>query len=61
MEPLLHTAEVLNVDVLYAAVFKNLIDFLRTIPIQERINRKIEKALASNICPNQSSNEKAWL
>ena len=51
MEPLLHTAKAFNIDVYTPLFSKNLTDFLRTIPIEERINRKIEKALASNYLP----------
>jgi asparagine synthetase B (glutamine-hydrolysing) len=51
MGPLLHTAKVLNIDVYTPLFSKNLIDFLRTIPIKQRINRKIEKALASKYLP----------
>ncbi|MCJ7631017.1 asparagine synthase C-terminal domain-containing protein [Candidatus Bathyarchaeota archaeon] len=51
MEPLLHTAQVLNLDVYTPLFSKNLIDFLRTIPIKQRINRKIERALASKYLP----------
>jgi len=51
MEPLLQTAKVLNIDVYSPLFSKNLIDFLRTLPIEERINRKIEKTLASKCLP----------
>lgn len=51
MEPLLHTAKILNVDVYTPLFSTNLIAFLRTLPIKERTNRKIEKALASKYLP----------
>ncbi|MGD0405990.1 MAG: asparagine synthase C-terminal domain-containing protein [Candidatus Bathyarchaeia archaeon] len=51
MEPLLHTAKVLNVDVYTPLFSTNLIAFLRTLPIKEITNRKIEKALASKYLP----------
>ena len=51
MGPLLHTAKVLSADVYTPLFSENLIDFLRTLPIEERINRKIEKALATKYLP----------
>jgi asparagine synthetase B (glutamine-hydrolysing) len=51
MEPLLHTAKVLNVDVYTPLFSSSLVTFLRSIPIQERTNRKIEKTLASKYLP----------
>lgn len=50
-EPLLHTAKVLNIDVYTPLFSKNLIDFLRTTPIKQRINRKIERTLALKYLP----------
>lgn len=50
-EPLMHTAKILNVDVFTPLISPNLIEFLRTLPIKERINRKIEKNLASKYLP----------
>jgi hypothetical protein len=51
MEPLLHTAKAFNLDVYTPLFSSELTDFLRTIPIQQRINRKIEKALSSKYLP----------
>ena len=51
MEPLLHTARVFNLDVYTPLFSSDLTNFLRTIPIQQRINRKIEKTLAAKYLP----------
>jgi asparagine synthetase B (glutamine-hydrolysing) len=51
LEPLLHTAKVLNIDVYTPLLSENLLNFMRTLPIEERINRKIEKDLASKYLP----------
>ena len=51
MEPLLHTARILNIDVYTPLFSKNLIDFLRMVPIEQRVNRKIEKSIASKYLP----------
>lgn len=51
MEPLMNTAEILNLDVYTPLFSSSLIEFLRTLPIKERIDRTIEKALASQYLP----------
>jgi asparagine synthetase B (glutamine-hydrolysing) len=51
MEPLLRSAKFLNIDVYTPLFSSSLIAFLRTLPINERTNRKIEKALASKYLP----------
>ena len=51
LEPLLHTAKVLDMDVHTPLYSKTLVTFMRTIPYTERINRKIERDLASKYLP----------
>lgn len=51
LDPLLHTAEVLNIKV-YTPLFSDVfLNFLRTLPYSEKIGRKIEKQLASVYLP----------
>lgn len=51
MEPLLHTSKIFNLKVYTPLFSKDLIDFLRSVPSEEKINRKIEKALAAKYLP----------
>ena len=51
LEPLLHTAKILNIEVYTPLFSSNIIDFMRKLPISERINRKIERELASKYLP----------
>ena len=51
LEPLLHTAKVLNIEVYTPLFSKNLVDLIRKLPYQERIGRKIEKDLAAKYLP----------
>lgn len=51
MEPLLHTAKILHLDIYTPLFSTNLTVFLRTLPIKERIDRKIEKIIASKYLP----------
>jgi len=51
LEPLLHTATVLSIDVYTPLFSKNLLNFMRALPYKERINRKIERDLASKYLP----------
>jgi asparagine synthetase B (glutamine-hydrolysing) len=51
LAPLLHTANVLNINV-YTPLFSDVfLNFMRTLPYYERIGRKIEKQLASMYLP----------
>ncbi len=51
MEALLHTSKIFNLKVYTPLFSKDLIDFLRSVPSEEKINRKIEKALAAKYLP----------
>ncbi len=51
LEPLLHTAKILDINVYTPLFSKNLVSFIRTLPYTERINRKIERDLASKYLP----------
>jgi len=51
LAPLLHTANVLNINV-YTPLFSDVfLNFMRMLPYYERIGRKIEKQLASMYLP----------
>ena len=51
LEPLLHTAKVLNINVYTPLFSENLIYILRNLPYRERICRKIERDLAAKYLP----------
>lgn len=51
LEPLLHTAKVLNIDVYTPLFSENLVNFMRKLPCKERIDRKIERNLAAKYLP----------
>ena len=52
LAPLWHTAKVLNIKT-YTPLFSvRLLNFLRNLPYTERVDRKIEKDLASLHLPN---------
>lgn len=51
LEPLLHTAKVLNIDVYTPLFSENLVIFMRKLPCKERIGRKIERNLAAKYLP----------
>jgi len=51
LDPLLHTANVLNIKVYTPLISKSLLNFMRTLPYSERIGRKIEKQLALRYLP----------
>jgi asparagine synthetase B (glutamine-hydrolysing) len=51
LEPLLHTAEVLSIKVYTPLFSESLINFLRVLPYNEKIGRKIEKQLALKYLP----------
>lgn len=51
LEPLLHTAKVLNIDVYTPLFSENLVNFMRKLPCKERIDRKIESNLAAKYLP----------
>jgi asparagine synthetase B (glutamine-hydrolysing) len=51
LAPLVHTANILNIQV-YTPLFSKLfVNFMRTLPYSERTGRKIEKQLASRYLP----------
>lgn len=51
LAPLLHTANVLNINVYTPLFSESFLNFMRTLPYYERIGRKIEKQLASMYLP----------
>ncbi len=51
LEPLLHTAKILDIKVYTPLFSKNLVNFMRALPYTERINRKIERDLALKYLP----------
>ena len=51
LAPLLHTANILNIKVYTPLYSETLINFLRKLPYNERIGRKIEKDLSRNYLP----------
>lgn len=51
MEPLLHTAKVLNIDVYTPLFSENLVNFMRNLPYEERVNRRMERNLAAEYLP----------
>lgn len=51
LEPLLHTAKVLNIDVYTPLFSENLVNFMRNLPYEERVDRKIERNLAIKYLP----------
>ena len=53
LAPLLHTAKVLNIEVYTPLFSRNLVNFIRKLPYQERIGRKIERNLATKYLPNR--------
>ena len=59
LEPLWHTANVLNIKVYTPLYSEELVNFMRNIPYTERIGRKIEKELASRYLPNSVMNRKS--
>jgi len=58
LAPLLHTAKVLNIEVYTPLFSERLIEFIRRIPYEERVGRKIEKELALLYLP-ESVTERA--
>jgi len=59
LEPLLHTAKVLNIEVYTPLFSESLISFMRKLPYKERIGRKIEKELAMNYLPRSILDRKS--
>ncbi len=53
VEPLMHIAKVLNLDVYTPLFSEKLVNFMRKVPYKERIDRKIERDLASKYLPKQ--------
>jgi asparagine synthetase B (glutamine-hydrolysing) len=51
LDPLLHTAKILNIKVYTPLYSESLLNFLKTLPYSERIGRKIEKQLALKYLP----------
>ena len=51
LDPLFHTAKILNVKVYTPLYSESLLNFLRTLPYYKRISRKIEKQLALKYLP----------
>lgn len=51
LEPLLHTSKVLNTAVYTPLFSENLLNFIRNLPYNEKIGRKIERDLAAKYLP----------
>ena len=51
LDPLLHTAKILNIEVYTPLFSESLIQFLKLLPYTEKIGRKIEKQLALKYLP----------
>lgn len=51
LAPLLHTAELLHIQVYTPLFSESFLSFIRTLPYTERISRKIEKQLALRYLP----------
>ena len=51
LEPLLHTAELLDIQIFTPLFSESFLSFIRTLPYMERIGRKIEKQLALKYLP----------
>ena len=51
LEPLLHTAKVLNIDVYTPLFSEDLVDFIKKLSHKERIGRKIERNLSAKYLP----------
>ena len=58
LAPLLHTAKVFNIEVYTPLFSESLLSFIRRLPYQERVGRKIEKELALLYLP-ESVTERA--
>jgi hypothetical protein len=51
LAPLLHTAEVLDIEVYTPLFSEGLINFMRSLPYTERLGRNVEKDLALTYLP----------
>jgi hypothetical protein len=51
LEPLMHTANILNIDAYTPLFSENLVNFIRDLPYRDKIGRKIEKELAVKYLP----------
>lgn len=58
-EPLLHTSKVLDIDVYTPLFSKNLVNYIKSLPYNEKINRVIERKLAIEYLPESVVNRKS--
>jgi asparagine synthetase B (glutamine-hydrolysing) len=59
LAPLLHTAELLHIQVYTPLFSESFLSFIRTLPYTERISRKIEKQLALRYLPESIPERKS--